>query len=103
MEDRDRLVETYEYLDKLLETLKAGKKFDAEIGQAANDFSLHLRQVQASSLGQRETVRGMRELKEYDTVVELQSKAAMLLGVLRPYLYPTGSFMPGLEPSDLTD
>ena len=97
----EELEETYAFLEKLIVALKGGTPFDAKIGQAANHFNLHLRSVQASSLGSRETVRGMRELDgDKDTIIELQSAATSLLGILGPNLYPTSAFVPHPHPED---
>ncbi len=76
-----QLSAAYEQLDLLLKNLEKRNPLDAKIGQAANDFNLALRVAQRE-LPPYEVVKGMRELMEKDTVIELISHATALKAVL---------------------
>jgi len=81
-----QLAAIYDQLDLLLKNLEKRNPVNAEIRQAANDFNLALRVVQRE-LPQYDVVKGMRELMEKDTVVELISHATALVAVLRQELF----------------
>jgi hypothetical protein len=75
----------HDQLDGLLKNLDKRTPLDAKIGQAANEFNLAFRVVYRA-LPQFEVVRGMRELMEGDTVVELISRATALRSVVLQHL-----------------
>ena len=83
----------YLQLEGTLRNLDKRTPLSAKIGQAANDFNIGLRLVQRV-LPQFEIVKGMRELMEGDSVMELISRATALHAVLAQHLYPTGGFVP---------
>ena len=81
-----QLSAAYDQLDLLLKNLENRNPLDAQIRQAANDLNLALRVVQRE-LPQYEVVKGMRELMEKDTVIELISHATVLKAVLGRHLF----------------
>jgi len=81
-----QLSAAYDQLDLLLKNLENRNPLDAQIRQAANDLNLALRVVQRE-LPQYEVVKGMRELMEKDTVIELISHATALKAVLGRHLF----------------
>ena len=87
------LAAAYTYFENVPRNLDTRRPLDAEIHQAANDFNLHLREVQ-HALPQLDVVKGTRELKEEDHVVELISRATSLHAVLDSYLNRTSSSVP---------
>ncbi len=85
---RSRLGPVYAQVDLLLQNLEKRNPLNATIGQAANNLNLALRVVQRE-LPQDEVLKGMRELMEQDTVIELISHATTLKAVLQQHLFDT--------------
>lgn len=85
---KSQLHTIYDQVDLLLKTLETREPLDTEIGQAANNLNPQLRVVQRE-LPQDEVVKGIRELMEKNTAVELISHATALKGALQGHLFRT--------------